>query len=112
MTVAIIYGGRSGEHEVSLVSAASVARGIKKSNKVLLIGITPKGNWYLQSEKEYERICADEKAVLKIEENEENRVFVAPAGGKNAFVTKNQVLSVDVVFPVLHGTYGEDGTIQ
>lgn len=112
MKVAVVYGGRSGEHEISLVSAASVARGIDKKNEVVLIGISKKGQWFLQSEDEYKRICADEKASLRIEEKNENLIFIEPAAKNKAFRTNEKVLDVDVVFPILHGTYGEDGTIQ
>ena len=112
MIIAVIYGGRSGEHEVSLVSAAAIASHIKKDNKVLLIGITKTGKWYLQPESEYERICKDSKAVLTIKEDESQAVSIIPAGGKKAFVAGGKPLNIDVVFPALHGTYGEDGTIQ
>ena len=112
MNIALIYGGRSGEHEISLVSAASIARGIDKKNTVTLIGITKDGRWFLQSNAEYERICKDKNASFKIEESEENKISVVPGGKNNAFCTKNGSLNVDVVFPALHGTYGEDGTIQ
>lgn len=112
MNIALIYGGRSGEHEISLVSAASIARGIDKKNTVTLIGITKDGRWFLQNNAEYERICKDKKASFKIEEAEENKIFVVPGGKNNAFCTKNGSLNIDVVFPALHGTYGEDGTIQ
>ncbi len=112
MNIALIYGGRSGEHEISLVSAASIARGIDKKNTVTLIGITKDGRWFLQNNAEYERICKDTKASFKIEESEENKISVVPGGKNNAFCTKNGSLNIDVVFPALHGTYGEDGTIQ
>ena len=112
MTIAVIYGGRSGEHEVSLISAAAIASHIKKENKVLLIGITKAGKWYLQDDSEYERICKDSKAVLTIKEDESKAVSIVPAGGKHAFVAGGKPLDIDVVFPALHGTYGEDGTIQ
>lgn len=112
MNIALIYGGRSGEHEISLVSAASIARGIDKKNSVTLIGITKDGRWFLQSKNEYERICSDKNASFKIEESEENKIAVVPGGKTKAFCTKNGPLKIDVVFPALHGTYGEDGTIQ
>ncbi len=111
MNIAVIYGGRSGEHEVSLVSAAAVARNIKNHN-VILIGITFDGKWYLQGEEEYKRICADEKAALKIEEKQENLVSIIPGANENAFYVNGKALSVDLVFPVVHGTFGEDGTLQ
>ncbi len=112
MTIAVIYGGRSGEHEVSLISAAAIANGIKKEHKVILIGITKEGKWYLQPDSEYERICKDTKAVLTITKDESKAVTIVPAGGKNAFLAGGKPLDIDVVFPALHGTYGEDGTIQ
>ena len=45
MNIAVIYGGRSGEHEVSLISAAAIASGISKEHKVILIGISKEGKW-------------------------------------------------------------------
>lgn len=112
MNIALIYGGRSGEHEISLISAASIARGIDKKNTVTLIGITKDGTWFLQNESEYNRICKDKDASLKIEESDENKIYVVPGGKNKAFRTKNGSLNIDVAFPALHGTYGEDGTIQ
>lgn len=112
MNIALIYGGRSGEHEISLISAASIARGIDKKNTVTLIGITKDGTWFLQNESEYNRICKDKDASFKIEESDENKIYVVPGGKNKAFRTKNGSLNIDVVFPALHGTYGEDGTIQ
>lgn len=112
MNIALIYGGRSGEHEISLISAASIARGIDKKNTVTLIGITKDGTWFLQNESEYKRICKDKDASLKIEESDENKIYVVPGGKNKAFRTKSGSLDIDVVFPALHGTYGEDGTIQ
>ena len=112
MNIAVIYGGRSGEHEVSLISAAAIASGIKKEDKVILIGITKEGKWYLQPQSEYERICKDTKAVLTIKEDPDMAVTIVPAGKKHAFLAGGKPLDIDVVFPALHGTYGEDGTIQ
>lgn len=113
MKVAVIYGGKSGEHEISLVSAAAVARNIDSKNEIVLIAITKKGKWYLQSNDELTRIKADEKAHFEIKEDESKAVCVIPAGGtKSTFKVGNEEIGVDVVFPVLHGTYGEDGTIQ
>ena len=112
MNIAIIYGGRSGEHEISLISAAAIARAVGKNHSVTLIGITKKGEWYLQDSEEYERICKEQDSPLTITEKPENAISVIPAGKKNAFRTADKTLSIDVVFPALHGTYGEDGTIQ
>lgn len=112
MNIALIYGGRSGEHEVSLVSAAAIARGLSKNNTLTLIGITPKGRWFLQPSNELDRILSDEKAHFEISEDESKAVSVIPGAGKDSLCTKDGSLKIDVVFPALHGTYGEDGTIQ
>ena len=112
MNICVIYGGKSGEHEISLISASSIVRGIEKENKVILIGITKSGKWYLQEADEYKRICKDEKAVLSIKEDEKNAVSIIPGAGVKSFSVAGKALEIDVVFPVLHGTYGEDGTIQ
>lgn len=113
MTVTVIYGGKSGEHEISLVSAAAVARNIDSKNTVQLIAITKSGRWFLQPQSEFERIKADSKASFKIIEDESQEVSVIPAGGtKRTFRAGDRIISTDVVFPVLHGPFGEDGTIQ
>ena len=68
MTIAVIYGGKSGEHEISLVSAAAVTRNINKDNKIILIAITKEGKWYLQDEEELNRIKVDPSAKFIIKE--------------------------------------------
>ncbi|MCQ2589667.1 MAG: D-alanine--D-alanine ligase [Treponema sp.] len=112
MNICLIYGGRSGEHEISLISASSIARGFSKEDNITLIGISKDGKWYLQDNSEYERICKDEKAVFQITEDDSKAVTVIPGGKKNCLAVNGKTLNIDVVFPALHGTYGEDGTIQ
>lgn len=113
MTVTVIYGGKSGEHEISLVSAAAVARNIDTENKIYLIGITKEGKWYLQDDSELERIRKDEKSHFEIKADDSKEVFVIPGGGtERTFSVGGKILGSDVIFPVLHGPFGEDGTIQ
>lgn len=112
MNIALIYGGRSGEHEISLISASSIARGMSKNDNVTLIAITKDGRWFMQDNAEYERIRKDKGATLQIKEDPAMAVSVVPGAKKNAFVVGGKALNIDVVFPALHGTYGEDGTIQ
>lgn len=112
MNITLIYGGKSGEHEISLISAAAIARGLSKNNKLTLIGISKQGKWFLQDDSELERIISDSTASFKITEDEGKAVFVIPGAGKKCFRTINASLETDVVFPALHGTNGEDGTIQ
>jgi len=97
--VAILFGGQSTEHEVSRVSATSVLSHIDSEKyNVFPIGITKDGKWF-QYKGEYKNI-----ANGQWENDEENKI----ADGLSLLINKE----VDVVFPVLHGMYGEDGTIQ
>lgn len=113
MNIAIIYGGKSSEHEVSLSSAASIVRAINDVHTLYLIGIDRKGNWYLQPSSMLDDAKKHDSAPLSIEKNEDARVFIIPGGGcTNGIHTKTGPLAVDVVFPVMHGRFGEDGTIQ
>lgn len=113
MNIAIIYGGRSGEHEVSLVSASFVTRAISREHTLYLIGITKTGAWYLQPKAVEERIRSNNSEVLTIDCSKETQVAVLPGGGTAAgFLVNGTPIPVDVVFPVLHGSFGEDGTIQ
>lgn len=110
----LIYGGKSGEHEISLVSASAIARNVDARHAIFLVGITKSGRWFLQEDSELFRIRADQTAHFEISEKAENEMFVIPGGGKTgAFCTRSgKKIATDVVFPVLHGTNGEDGTVQ
>lgn len=114
MTIALLYGGKSGEHEISLISATAIARNIDTTEHQLkLIGITKTGRWFLQDYGELARIKRDEKATLQIHEDAAMEVSVVPAGGKKgAFKVGANHIPVDVVIPALHGTFSEDGTVQ
>lgn len=110
--VGVIFGGRSAEHEVSIVSAASVIGALdKKKYEVLPIGITAEGRW-LSATNALELL----KQRADIENLPEH--ILVPDPRKQGLVelkdSSAQVTPqhIDVAFPVLHGTYGEDGTIQ
>ncbi|MDR1748643.1 MAG: D-alanine--D-alanine ligase [Spirochaetaceae bacterium] len=113
MNIVILYGGKSGEHEVSLVSASSIVRNINRKKTVHLVGIDRDGCWYLQNPAETDRIRRDPEAILSITRDEKMRVSAVPGGGiAGGFRTAQGPLPCDAVFPVLHGTFGEDGTVQ
>jgi D-alanine-D-alanine ligase len=119
--VGILFGGRSGEHEVSLLSAASILKAIDRSRfDVVPIGITKEGRWLG---------AGDAQGLLEGENSPTGRklragdpeatpgakllhegmpTLLAPEPGAQGATGK----AIDVVFPVLHGTFGEDGTIQ
>jgi len=110
--VGVIFGGRSAEHEVSLVSAASVIRALDpKKYEVLPVGISPAGKWL--SSAEALNLLRQRVPLDRYPEH-----IIVPNPLKQGLVSLNRSLTspalyhVDVVFPVLHGTYGEDGTIQ
>jgi D-alanine-D-alanine ligase len=106
-TICILYGGRSGEHEVSCRSAASVSRNLDAEKyRQVLIGIDKAGLWHLQQEPRFERADYGERLVVLAESE---AAAVIPGRGLG---TSSGILEVDVVFPVLHGTFGEDGTVQ
>jgi D-alanine-D-alanine ligase len=107
--VAILYGGRSGEHEVSLNSGASVYRNLDREKyEPVLIGIAKDGSWYLQPP-EIAEAAREPDAALEVAVTPENLVSVTPSSG---FALNGRPLEVDLVFPVLHGSFGEDGTVQ
>jgi D-alanine-D-alanine ligase len=136
LRVGILFGGRSGEHEVSLLSAASVVSAIDKSKFELVpIGITKEGRWLTAGDAELllqgkadsvpshlragdpdatpgAAVLATGRAVLVPPEPH-------PGGSLAAFQSEaltrrasDRAINVDIIFPVLHGTFGEDGTIQ
>jgi D-alanine-D-alanine ligase len=106
LNVAIICGGISSEHEISCVSAGGVLKGLDSSKfNSILIGITKAGRWVLLPN-DYPLEILDGKLPTV---NENAPTVVADVHG---FSAGGKDLNIDVVFPVLHGPYGEDGTIQ
>jgi D-alanine-D-alanine ligase len=104
--VAIICGGRSSEHEISCISAGGVISAIDRSKfQPLLIGITKSGKWVHLEEDFPLRIIDGVLPVIP----ENSPPIVADISG---FTLNGSPLEIDIVFPLLHGPYGEDGTIQ
>ncbi len=101
MNVGVIFGGKSAEHGVSIRSAKNVIEALKENNfNIFPIGVSKKGEWFLFDE-----------VPKKIEENED-KLRVIPGGGNRFLSHDKKDISIDVVFPVLHGPNAEDGTIQ
>ncbi|UWZ86368.1 D-alanine--D-alanine ligase family protein [Occallatibacter riparius] len=130
LRVGILFGGRSGEHEVSLLSAASVLKAIdRKKFDVVPIGITKQGHWLAPGDA-HSLLAGDTSAVARrlragdpeatpgaklLHEGIPTLMVPEPANGESAAKAALSPASpamLDVVFPVLHGTFGEDGTIQ
>ncbi len=136
LRVGILFGGRSGEHEVSLLSAASVFQAIDKSKyEVVPIGITKEGRWVTAGDAE--QLLKGEAAGqshLRAGDPEATSSAAVLAHGEAVIVppepqrqgnslspfqtdaltrrASDRAVNVDIIFPVLHGTFGEDGTIQ
>ncbi|MDY3927789.1 MAG: D-alanine--D-alanine ligase family protein [Clostridia bacterium] len=113
LKVCVIFGGQSPEHDISCISAASVINNLDKEKyKIITIGITKKGEWFLYKGK----TSAIEKGEWKNEKKNLKKAVISPdARDKAIFVfedDKVKKIKPDIVFPVLHGEYGEDGTIQ
>jgi D-alanine-D-alanine ligase len=114
MRVGIVFGGKSAEHEVSLQSAKNIMRAIDKMKyDVVVLSIDKKGSWHLHQNPDV-LLCEDNLKEIQIKPiNEE--VALIPGGQSIQLITtlnKKAINEVDVVFPVLHGPYGEDGTVQ
>lgn len=111
--VAIIFGGRSAEHEVSIRSAKNVAAALDlKKFDMTLIGISKEGSWYHFSTNEiFDQITSlSDKSLPKMAES---CTLMFNQGVTQLLLIKNQkTISLDIAFPVLHGTFGEDGCIQ
>jgi D-alanine-D-alanine ligase len=138
LRVGILFGGRSGEHEVSLLSAASVLNAIDKDKyEVVPIGITKDGRWLTAEHAEnlLQGKLVLESRQLRAGDPETTPAAAVLARGESVVVppepvhrqrglvpfqtddtparrASDRAINVDVIFPVLHGTFGEDGTIQ
>ena len=107
--IVVLFGGQSSEHLVSCMSAANVIGQIDTSRyELLLIGITEEGHWLRADSLEDVRTGAWKKSTTE--------AIISPDATSHSVVLTEQGTSrnvpVDVVFPVLHGPYGEDGTVQ
>lgn len=109
--VLLIFGGKSGEHEVSLSSASSILSYIDKEKyNVFTVGITKQGDW-LYFDGEIENIKNGKWQELA---NKNVEVNLIKNGNRKVGIKfeDNTLQQIDVIFPVLHGPYGEDGTVQ
>lgn len=104
--VAVVFGGRSSEHEVSCISVVTVAKAIDDTEyNTYLIGITKEGEWLL-----VDSIAAIQDGSWR--NSDKNAVISPDTKGEMIVLPEGTRIKLDVIFPVLHGMYGEDGTIQ
>lgn len=111
--VGILFGGKSAEHEVSLQSAKNVIDAIDRDKyDVVLIGLDKSGRWHLNDSSHFLLNSGDPKLISMAGATSE--VALAPESGGRLSGLSGDIseAAVDVVFPILHGPYGEDGTVQ
>lgn len=107
-TVGIIFGGRSAEHEVSIHSAKNIIDALDKDKfRVICLGITKEGRWVFGSEAEKMLSTTFKKFSSFEHMNLEKQIILSPNLPSNKTFKE-----IDVIFPVIHGPYGEDGTLQ
>jgi len=112
--VGILFGGQSAEHEVSLQSAKNIIDAIDTNKyEVVLIGIDKKGQWHLNEESRF-LLPTTQSELPELPESGENLALVPGKHDEQLVALSGQqrLGSLDVIFPVLHGPFGEDGTVQ
>ncbi len=118
MRVAVVYGGRSSEHAISCVSAGSILRNLDPQRfEVVAVGITPGGSWVLTNA-DPDSLAITDGRLPQVGTASGTELALAADPGRSGQLLSlgggagELLAAVDVVFPVLHGPYGEDGTIQ
>jgi len=111
--VIILFGGRSAEHEISLLSARNVLSALDRTRfEPVLVGIDKAGRWHRESERTLEAAAGDPRGVMLDAAAPAVAMEEALVPRAAASLAAGAMDSEDVVFPVLHGTFGEDGTVQ
>ncbi|MBN2040739.1 MAG: D-alanine--D-alanine ligase [Spirochaetes bacterium] len=113
INVGILFGGKSAEHEVSLQSAKNVYDAIDKEKySPVLIGIDKTGRWLLNDSSRF-LLNANDPKLIKLNTQSDSVALVPQSSGKISKLSgNNDSPEIDVVFPILHGPFGEDGTVQ
>ena len=111
--VGLLFGGKSAEHEISLRSAQNIVKALDTTIfEPVLIGIDKQGVWHLNNQAHF-LLEAESASTIQLESGEHQVTLLPHSAGGNLMSSTNQSLgAIDVVFPILHGPLGEDGTIQ
>lgn len=114
MNILVLFGGKSTEHDVSIVSATSVIKNLNKTHKVYAVYITREGNWLYMGERD--ELNLTKSIILNASHASSCLLLPSRQSDNTNFVVygneKEIKLNIDVAFPVLHGRNGEDGRIQ
>jgi len=113
LNVGILFGGKSAEHEVSLQSAKNVFDAIdKKKYNPVLIGIDKSGKWFLNKKANF-LLNSEDPKLIKLNKSSDSVILAPQSNGRIINLSHPKTKQVlDVIFPVLHGPFGEDGTVQ
>jgi len=114
LKVGIVFGGRSAEHQVSLQSAKSIINAINSDKyEPVLIAINKEGKWLLNESTNF-LVNSNDPSTIQLEQNSNQVALVASEKRGEVIQVNNStnIAALDVLFPVLHGPYGEDGSIQ
>ena len=109
LTLGILFGGASSEHDISCISAKSILENIDKEKyNIVMLGITKQGEWFLFD---------DDVTMLPndkwLKSKSLKKAYITPDSKIHGIVTEDaEQIRLDAVFPVLHGKNGEDGTVQ
>ncbi len=111
ITIGVLCGGKSGEHEVSLISAKNILAALNPNKyNILVIGIEKSGTWHLSNQDDF---LISENDITKVSLNlSKTVVYLSNNGHLIEKSTQRCLATIDVFFPITHGTYGEDGTLQ
>lgn len=114
LRVGIVFGGKSAEHEVSLQSAKNILEAIDKTRfDVVLLGIDKQGHWRLNDASNF-LLNAENPALIALNHAAED-VALVPGTTQQQIITRHNahpLSQIDVIFPIVHGTLGEDGSLQ
>jgi len=112
--VGVVFGGKSAEHEVSLQSAKNIVDAIDQDKyDVMLIGIDKEGKWHLNDQSSY-LLNAENPKLIQLNKSNEH-IAIVPGDEDNQLIHASKSINLDqldVVFPIVHGTLGEDGSLQ
>ncbi len=115
LNLGLIFGGRSGEHEVSLQSARSISNAVDREKyNLYLLAVDKSGNWFLPDSNDY-LYHPDDPAKISLKVRSDQQISLVPKGNLNRILKLSngrEMGTLDVVFPIIHGTFGEDGSLQ
>ena len=114
INVGVFFGGKSAEHEISLISAQNVIKSLdRKKYNPILIAIDQEGKWFYQGDEQLLYLTDDPKKIKIMDRTKP--VLLSPVANDHRLLDSGsleEIAKIDVIYPVLHGTYGEDGAIQ